>query len=105
MYCQCPLNVMFLLSRVKPEDDDAKTASIGLGDLEANRESRDIFSRERVWRNRTTILQSSGKTFSKTVTAILGSIKAREDGRAMAGRQPGALNPAMAPPPPGYVAV
>ena len=98
---------MFLLSRVKPEDDDAKTASIGLGDLEANRESRDIFSRERVWRNRTTILQSSGKTFSKTVTAIPGSIKAREDGRAiMAGRmQPGALNPAMAPPPPGYVAV
>ena len=44
---------------MKPEDDDAKTASIGLGDLEANRESRDIFSRERVWRNRTTILQES----------------------------------------------
>ena len=50
---------MSFLLRVKPEDDDAKTASIGLGDLEANRESRDIFSRERVWRNRTTILQES----------------------------------------------
>ena len=48
---------------MKPEDDDAKAGmgagSIGLGDLEANRESRDIFSRERVWRNRTTILQAS----------------------------------------------
>ena len=66
MYCQCPLNVMFLLSRVKPEDDDAKTASIGLGDLEANRESRDIFSRERVWRNRTTILQG-GNSIEKNL--------------------------------------
>jgi parafibromin len=83
-------------TRVKPEDDDTKAPSMGLGVLEGNSESRDIFSRERVWRNRTTILQSSGKTFSKTVTAILGSVKAREDGR-VAGKQG---NSSMAPPPP-----
>ena len=35
------------------------------------------------------------------MTTILGSIKAREDGRAMAGKHPGARNPAMAMPPPG----
>lgn len=48
-------------TRIKPEDDDAKQTSLGLGDLEVNRESRDIFGRERVWRTRTTVLQSTGK--------------------------------------------
>uniref|UniRef100_A0A3Q3RJE9 Parafibromin n=1 Tax=Mastacembelus armatus TaxID=205130 RepID=A0A3Q3RJE9_9TELE len=44
--------------------------------------TRDIVSRERVWRTRTTILQSTGKNFSKSIFAILQSVKAREEGRA-----------------------
>lgn len=44
--------------------------------------TRDIVSRERVWRTRTTILQSTGKNFSKDIFAILQSIKDREEGRA-----------------------
>ncbi|CAG7815804.1 unnamed protein product [Allacma fusca] len=41
----------------------------------------DIVSRERQWRNRTTILQSTGKQFAKNIFAILTSVKAREDGK------------------------
>ncbi|TRY63174.1 hypothetical protein TCAL_00483 [Tigriopus californicus] len=79
-------------TRIKPEDDDAKQTSLGLGDLEVNRESRDIFGRERVWRTRTTVLQSTGKNFSKTVTALLSSVKAREEGKM------GKPHPPQAPP-------
>lgn len=43
--------------------------------------TKDIISRERQWRTRTTILQSNGKTFAKNILAILQSIKAREEGR------------------------
>lgn len=39
-----------------------------------------ILSRERVWRNRTTILQANGKNFAKTIFPILHSIAAREHG-------------------------
>ncbi|XP_074654028.1 parafibromin-like isoform X2 [Tubulanus polymorphus] len=42
--------------------------------------TRDIVSRERIWRTRTSILQSSGKLFARNVFGILQSIKAREDG-------------------------
>ncbi|ESP00596.1 hypothetical protein LOTGIDRAFT_186348, partial [Lottia gigantea] len=42
--------------------------------------TRDIVSRERLWRTRTTILQSHGKQFAKNVFSILQSIKAREEG-------------------------
>ncbi|XP_013421430.1 parafibromin-like [Lingula anatina] len=42
--------------------------------------TRDIVSRERVWRTRTTILQSAGKEFAKNIFSILQSIKAREEG-------------------------
>ncbi|KAK7094725.1 parafibromin-like [Littorina saxatilis] len=42
--------------------------------------TRDIVSRERHWRTRTTILQSLGKDFAKNIFSILGSIKAREEG-------------------------
>ncbi|GAB6023416.1 accessory factor associated with RNA polymerase II [Chamberlinius hualienensis] len=49
--------------------------------------TRDIISRERQWRNRTTVLQSSGKNFAKSVFTILQSIKAREEG-GPAGRIP-----------------
>jgi len=62
-------------TRIKPEDEDSKTQSLVLGDLEVlicnqicsnlflkvNREASSIFSRERQWRTRTTILQSTGK--------------------------------------------
>uniref|UniRef100_A0A1A9VVX6 Parafibromin n=1 Tax=Glossina austeni TaxID=7395 RepID=A0A1A9VVX6_GLOAU len=43
--------------------------------------TKDIISRERIWRTRTTILQSSGKLFAKNILAILAGIKAREEGR------------------------
>lgn len=42
--------------------------------------TKDIISRERQWRTRTTILQSSGKNFAKNILAMLQSIKAREEG-------------------------
>lgn len=44
-------------------------------------DTKDIVSRERQWRTRTTILQSSGKMFAKSIFAILTSIKVREEGR------------------------
>lgn len=44
--------------------------------------TKDIISRERQWRTRTTILQSSGKIFAKNIFAILQGIKAREEGRS-----------------------
>ena len=43
--------------------------------------TKDIISRERQWRTRTTILQSTGKMFAKNIFAILQGIKAREEGR------------------------
>ncbi|GAB0095830.1 CDC73 [Sergentomyia squamirostris] len=43
--------------------------------------TKDIISRERQWRTRTTILQSTGKVFAKNIFAILQGIKAREEGR------------------------
>ncbi|XP_015921054.1 parafibromin [Parasteatoda tepidariorum] len=42
--------------------------------------TRDIISRERQWRTRTTILQSTGKNFQKSLFPVLQSIKAREEG-------------------------
>lgn len=44
--------------------------------------TKDIISRERQWRTRTTILQSSGKVFAKSILSLLQSIKNREEGRA-----------------------
>ncbi|XP_041974171.1 parafibromin [Aricia agestis] len=43
--------------------------------------TKDILSRERQWRTRTTVLQSNGKTFAKSILAHLASVKAREEGR------------------------
>ncbi|XP_060527053.1 parafibromin [Cylas formicarius] len=43
--------------------------------------TKDIISRERQWRTRTTILQSTGKNFAKNILAMLHSIKLREEGR------------------------
>ncbi|XP_054272349.1 parafibromin [Macrosteles quadrilineatus] len=55
--------------------------------------TKDIISRERQWRTRTTILQSTGKIFAKNIFAILQSIKAREEGR----HRPPAATPIMTP--------
>lgn len=43
--------------------------------------TKDIISRERQWRTRTTILQSTGKLFAKNIFAILQGVKNREEGR------------------------
>lgn len=43
--------------------------------------TKEIIKRERQWRTRTTILQSTGKIFAKNIFAILSSIKAREEGK------------------------
>lgn len=43
--------------------------------------TKDILKRERQWRTRTTILQSTGKMFYKNISALLQSIKAREEGQ------------------------
>ncbi|KAI4459288.1 cdc73 domain protein [Holotrichia oblita] len=50
--------------------------------------TKDIISRERQWRTRTTILQSNGKNFAKNILALLHSIKAREEGRQRLPQQP-----------------
>ena len=51
-------------TRIKPEDEDAggkaESLASAIGDLEVSRESSNIFGRERQWRTRTTILQSTG---------------------------------------------
>ncbi|XP_028666856.1 parafibromin [Erpetoichthys calabaricus] len=70
-------------STIKTDLDDDLTALKQRSFVDAEVDvTRDIVSRERVWRTRTTILQSSGKTFSKNTFAILQSVKAREEGRA-----------------------
>ncbi|KAG0729549.1 Parafibromin [Chionoecetes opilio] len=67
------------------EDDDP-----GLGtDLRSMLEfdidmTKDITTKERQWRTRTTILQSSGKQFATSIMGLLKSIKAREEGRMRA---------------------
>lgn len=44
--------------------------------------TKDILSRERQWRTRATILQSTGKVFAKNIFGILQTVKAREEGRS-----------------------
>merc|ERR1712241_1503033 len=51
-------------------------------------EGSSVFRNEKQSRTRTTILQSTGKTFSKTITAILSSVKAREEGKVVGGKPP-----------------
>ncbi|KAI0989891.1 hypothetical protein GJ496_006549 [Pomphorhynchus laevis] len=43
--------------------------------------SKEMIDRERVWRDRTSILQSVYKEFTHNVDAILSAVKAREDGK------------------------
>ncbi|XP_053210636.1 parafibromin-like [Panonychus citri] len=42
--------------------------------------TREIQSKERVWRNRSTILVSTGKNFAKSIFPIIQAIKVREEG-------------------------
>ncbi|XP_026709779.1 parafibromin [Athene cunicularia] len=70
-------------STIKTDLDDDITALKQRSFVDAEVDvTRDIVSRERVWRTRTTILQSTGKNFAKNIFAILQSVKAREEGRA-----------------------
>ena len=74
-------------STIKTDLDDDITALKQRSFVDAEVDvTRDIVSRERVWRTRTTILQSTGKNFSKDIFAILQSVKAREEGHASAQR-------------------
>ncbi|XP_038063550.1 parafibromin-like [Patiria miniata] len=68
---------------IKVDDDDLGTGILeqrSFIDAEVD-VTRDIMSRERLWRTRSSILQSTGKDFSKNVFAILQSVKAQEDGK------------------------
>lgn len=66
---------------IKENDDIGMGADLRVVlDMDVD-DTKDIVSRERQWRTRTTILQSSGKVFGKNIFAILASIKAREEGR------------------------
>ncbi|KAF6205400.1 hypothetical protein GE061_019572 [Apolygus lucorum] len=55
--------------------------------------TKDILSRERQWRTRTTILQSAGKLFAKSIFATLQTVKAREEGR----HRPPQVTPVVTP--------
>ncbi|KAK7086442.1 accessory factor associated with RNA polymerase II [Halocaridina rubra] len=70
---------------IKEDDDD-----FGLGtDIRTMLEfdidvTKDITTKERQWRTRTTILQSTGKQFAASIMGLLKSIRAREEGRTRA---------------------
>jgi len=87
--------------------DDGERGLASWADLESDR-TKEILSRERKWRTRTTILQSNGKQFSKNILAILTSVKAREEGHfakpAVPGQQQGSRPGMQVPrqPLPGY---
>lgn len=96
-------------TRIKGDGEESDRGGLGsLADLESDR-TKEILSRERQWRTRTTILQSNGKQFAKNILAILNSVKAREEGRNLRpaappgapGARPG-MPPAPREPRPGY---
>ena len=67
--------------------------------------TKEILGRERQWRTRSTILQSSGKQFAKNILAITNGVKAREEGRfakpapvPLPGGAPSVSRPGMPPP-------
>jgi parafibromin len=73
---------------IKQTDKD----DTGIGDMRVMLDydvdsTKDILKRERQWRTRTTILQSTGKMFYKNITALLSSIKAREEGKTQQQQQ------------------
>ncbi|XP_071947253.1 parafibromin-like [Antedon mediterranea] len=60
------------------EEDEVQRGSFIDAEVDV---TRDIMSRERLWRTRSSILQSTGKDFDKNVFAILQSVKAQEEGK------------------------
>ncbi|CAG9815814.1 unnamed protein product [Phaedon cochleariae] len=82
---------------IKGNDDTGQEYDISaILDLDVDI-TKDIISRERQWRTRTTILQSTGKIFSKNILAMLASIKAREEGRQRPPQQPPTVTPRQTP--------
>lgn len=68
-------------TKIKGDDDTQPGALEQSSFVDAEVDvTRDIVSRERLWRTRTTILQSNGKQFAKNIFTLLQSIKAREEG-------------------------
>lgn len=67
-------------TRIKGETGEDADRGLAFADMESDK-TKEIRSRERQWRTRTTILQSNGKIFAKNVLAILTSVRAREEGR------------------------
>lgn len=70
---------------IDAESDIGKDVGDGEGEREMlhkadSGQTKEIQSRERVWRDRSTILQSSGKNFYKSVMQILQNIKLQEEG-------------------------
>jgi len=98
-------------SRIQGIGEEGEKGLAILGDMESDR-TKEILSRERQWRTRSTILQSTGKHFAKNILAILTSVKAREEGKyakpapPMGGGPPMSRPGSMPPPPrqnlPGY---
>lgn len=95
--------------RIKMDGTEGDSGLTSFADLESDR-TKEILSRERQWRTRTTILQSNGKQFAKNILAILNSVKAREEGHFAkpaaptggSGGRPGGLPPVPRQPLPGY---
>jgi len=95
-------------TRIKGDREEGDRGLASFADLESDR-TKEILSRERQWRTRTTILQSNGKQFAKNILAILNSVKMREEGRyakpavppGAPGARPG-MPPAPREPRPGY---
>lgn len=82
---------------IKVDENDIQTGALeqrSFVDAEVD-VTRDIVSRERLWRTRTTILQSQGKQFARNIFGILQSIKAREEGTQK--HHPAPHTPSVAP--------
>ncbi|KAJ8038891.1 Parafibromin [Holothuria leucospilota] len=69
---------------VKPDEDDLGATNLeqrSFIDAEVD-VTRDIMSRERLWKTRTSVLRSNGKVFSDNIFAILQSVKLQEEGKS-----------------------
>ena len=88
-------------TRIKGETGEDADRGLAFADMESDK-TKEIRSRERQWRTRTTILQSNGKIFAKNVLAILNSVRAREEGRYGSQPRPDSMpvRPGMQPPAP-----
>ncbi|BES93455.1 unnamed protein product [Nesidiocoris tenuis] len=78
---------------IKSQDDTHMGSDLkAIMDLDVDI-TKDIISRERQWRTRTTILQSTGKIFAKSIFATLQLVRAREEGR----HRPPQMTPVVTP--------